>query len=250
MGLILGPRGNTLKKMEADTGAKIFVRGRGSTKEGKKGASAPGDDEELHCLITADSEEKVAKALKAVEKIIETAASVPEAQNELKRNQLRELASLNGTLRDDETRTCMNCGGLGHFKNECPEVTSFTNKLICDLCGNRGHIKRDCTMRNNPEALAEMKEKSELLNSEYHNLMREIEGGGSGETDASSGIFSSGPTFSSREKPGPREEVKMFHVPKVYTMGQKWEKKLSHGVKVSLMIIFSLQPLPFSYPVA
>ena len=37
------------------------------------------------------------------------AASIPEAQNELKRNQLRELAALNGTLRDDENQACQNC---------------------------------------------------------------------------------------------------------------------------------------------
>lgn len=38
------------------------------------------------------------------------AASIPEGQNELKRNQLRELAALNGTLRDDENQACQNCG--------------------------------------------------------------------------------------------------------------------------------------------
>jgi splicing factor 1 len=37
------------------------------------------------------------------------AASIPEGQNELKRNQLRELAALNGTLRDDENQACQNC---------------------------------------------------------------------------------------------------------------------------------------------
>ena len=32
---ITGPRGNTLKNMEKDTGAKIIIRGKGSVKEGK-----------------------------------------------------------------------------------------------------------------------------------------------------------------------------------------------------------------------
>ena len=35
MGLIIGPRGSTLKKMEGETGAKIMIRGKGSVKEGK-----------------------------------------------------------------------------------------------------------------------------------------------------------------------------------------------------------------------
>jgi splicing factor 1 len=51
----------------------------------------------------------VAAAIAAIEKIIETAASTPEAQNELKKNQLRMLATLNGTLRDDEGQACQNC---------------------------------------------------------------------------------------------------------------------------------------------
>jgi splicing factor 1 len=54
IGLILGPRGNTLKKMEADTGTKIAVRGKGSVKEGKaKFPSRTGDnpDEEVDIYI-------------------------------------------------------------------------------------------------------------------------------------------------------------------------------------------------------
>ena len=35
VGLLIGPRGNTLKAMEKDTGAKIIIRGKGSVKEGK-----------------------------------------------------------------------------------------------------------------------------------------------------------------------------------------------------------------------
>lgn len=42
------------------------------------------------------------------------AASTPESANDHKRNQLRELASLNGTLRDDENQPCQNCGKIGH----------------------------------------------------------------------------------------------------------------------------------------
>ena len=33
--MMSGPRGNTLKNMEKDTGAKIIIRGKGSVKEGK-----------------------------------------------------------------------------------------------------------------------------------------------------------------------------------------------------------------------
>lgn len=118
--------------METESLAKIAIRGKGSVKEGKgrsDAAHASNQEEDLHCLIMADTEEKVNKAKKLIHNVIETvrsplspearrilltiygkqAASIPEGQNELKRNQLRELAALNGTLRDDENQACQNC---------------------------------------------------------------------------------------------------------------------------------------------
>ncbi|KDN45670.1 hypothetical protein RSAG8_04754, partial [Rhizoctonia solani AG-8 WAC10335] len=110
-GLLVGPRGNSLKKMEKESGAKISIRGKGSVKEGKGRPDAFADDseEDLHCLIMAESDDKVAACVALINKVIETAASTPEGQNDHKRNQLRELAALNGTLRDDENQICQNC---------------------------------------------------------------------------------------------------------------------------------------------
>jgi len=75
VGLLIGPRGNTLKKMEAESGAKIAIRGKGSVKEGKgrsDAAHTSNQEEDLHCLIMADTEEKVNKAKKLIANIIET----------------------------------------------------------------------------------------------------------------------------------------------------------------------------------
>ncbi|GAA5952363.1 hypothetical protein JCM21900_003792 [Sporobolomyces salmonicolor] len=148
-GLLVGPRGNSLKKMERESGAKISIRGKGSVKEGKGRPGHFDDDEndELHCLITADSEEKVQACVKLINSVIETAASVPEGQNDHKRNQLRELAALNGTLRDDENQVCQNCGGVGHRKYDCPEQKNWSANIICRVCGGAGHMARDCTQR-------------------------------------------------------------------------------------------------------
>ncbi|CAB4432168.1 unnamed protein product [Rhizophagus irregularis] len=177
IGLLIGPRGNTLKKMESESGAKISIRGRGSVKEGKSRTDAAANanqEEDLHCLVTADAEEKVAKAVKMINKIIETSASVPEGQNELKRQQLRELAALNGTLRDDENQICTNCGATGHRKYECTETQNFTINLTCRICGGHGHTARDCMERNNPEALQQAKQRDQKLDSEYLSLMAEL----------------------------------------------------------------------------
>jgi len=61
--------------MEADSGAKIAIRGKGSVKEGKgrsDAAHTSNQEEDLHCLIMADTEEKVNKAKKLIANIIET----------------------------------------------------------------------------------------------------------------------------------------------------------------------------------
>ena len=158
--------------METQSGAKIAIRGKGSVKEGKgksDAAHASNQDEDLHCLIMADTEEKVNKAKELIHNVIETvstpfspyklavpsrclrsyvqAASIPEGQNELKRNQLRELAALNGTLRDDENQACQNCGEIGHRKYDCPHARNHTASIICRVCGNAGHMARDCPER-------------------------------------------------------------------------------------------------------
>jgi len=75
VGLLIGPRGNTLKKMETESQAKIAIRGKGSVKEGKgrsDAAHTSNQEEDLHCLIMADTEDKVNKAKELIHNIIET----------------------------------------------------------------------------------------------------------------------------------------------------------------------------------
>lgn len=191
IGLLIGPRGNTLKKMETESGAKIAIRGKGSVKEGKgrsDAAHASNQEEDLHCLIMADTEEKVNKAKKLIHNVIETAASIPEGQNELKRNQLRELATLNGTLRDDENQACQNCGQIGHRKYDCPEKQNFTANIICRVCGNAGHMARDCPDRqkgaswrnDGPPRTAPRIGSGDAVDREYEQFMQELGGGSSG----------------------------------------------------------------------
>ncbi|KAJ7737153.1 hypothetical protein DFH07DRAFT_95842 [Mycena maculata] len=132
-GLLVGPRGNSLKKMERESGAKISIRGRGSVKEGKT-QFADDAEEDLHCFVTADSQDKVAACVKLINEVITMAASTPESQNDHKRNQLRELAILTGTLRDDENQLCKNCGAAGHRQFDCPEHKNFTAGVVCHVC--------------------------------------------------------------------------------------------------------------------
>ena len=100
IGLIIGPRGNTQKRMERETGAKISLRGKGSVMPGR-GMSKPDptEHEELHVVVTADNEQSLEKAAAMVEQLL---VPTSDDQNQHKRMQLRELAALNGTLRSDD----------------------------------------------------------------------------------------------------------------------------------------------------
>lgn len=202
-GLLVGPRGNSLKKMERESGAKISIRGKGSVKEGKARPDQYAEDaeEDLHCLVIADSQEKVTLCVRLINKVIETAASTPEGQNDHKRNQLRELAALNGTLRDDENQICQNCGGVGHRKYDCPEQRNFTANIICRVCGSAGHMARDCTVNKDPNAIPTPPPPGQMggpgaggrtFDSDYASLLAEL-----GETPGGSAGDLSKPTFPS-----------------------------------------------------
>ncbi|CAM6093834.1 unnamed protein product [Calypogeia fissa] len=109
VGRILGPRGNSLKRVEATTGCRVLIRGRGSIKDGAKEdkmRDKPGFDhlnEPLHLLVEAELPANVVdKQLSHARDILEELLKpVDETFDLLKKAQLRELAVLNGTLRDD-----------------------------------------------------------------------------------------------------------------------------------------------------
>lgn len=183
IGQLLGPRGSTLKRMELSSGARISIRGKGSVKEGKSKSLSDGtltqnEEEDLHCIVTADSEEKLKLARKEIEKVIETAVSVPEKNNELKRMQLRYLAELNGTLREETEIICNNCGNVGHKKYECPERVNYTMNITCKICGNIGHMAKDCKDRNNNyyNNNNNHNNKNNNNDNEYNDLMAAITG--------------------------------------------------------------------------
>ncbi|XP_072230178.1 protein quaking-B isoform X3 [Leuresthes tenuis] len=113
VGRILGPRGLTAKQLEAETGCKIMVRGKGSMRDKKKEEMNRGKpnwehlNEDLHVLITVEDTHnrakiKLQRAINEVKKLLVPAA---EGEDNLKKMQLMELAILNGTYRDANVKT-------------------------------------------------------------------------------------------------------------------------------------------------
>lgn len=110
VGRLLGPRGATLKRLERDTGCRIMIRGKGSIRKDKEAEvrGKPGWEhvfhEPLHVVIeVADlppddiaAPRLLARAKELVELLL---VPIPEERDSLKRQQLRDLAILNGTHR-------------------------------------------------------------------------------------------------------------------------------------------------------
>ncbi|XP_047330008.1 splicing factor-like protein 1 [Impatiens glandulifera] len=168
IGLIIGPRGNTQKRMERETGAKIVIRGKGSIKEGRLGQNRalkfdPAENEDLHVLVEADTQNALDEAAGMVEKLLQP---VDEGLNEHKRQQLLELASLNGTIRDEEF--CRLCGEPGHRQFACPSrLTTFKSDVLCKICGDGGHPTIDCPVKETT---------GKKMDDEYQSFIAELGG--------------------------------------------------------------------------
>ncbi|XP_067831659.1 LOW QUALITY PROTEIN: splicing factor 1-like [Heptranchias perlo] len=190
VGLLIGPRGNTLKNIEKECNAKIMIRGKGSVKEGKVGRKdgqmLPGEDEPLHALVTANTMENVKKAVEQIRGILKQGIETPEDQNDLRKMQLRELARLNGTLREDDNRI------LRPWQSTEPR--SITNTTLCTKCGGAGHIASDCKF-SRPGDPQSAQDKARM-DKEYLSLMAEL-----GEAPVPTSSSSGHPTSSAQGVP-------------------------------------------------
>mmetsp|Transcript_7008 Transcript_7008/g.8125 ORF Transcript_7008/g.8125 Transcript_7008/m.8125 type:complete len:672 (-) Transcript_7008:268-2283(-) len=173
IGLIIGPRGKTQKELESKTGCKIAIRGRGSVKEGARGRRdgkvMDSDDEPLHVVVTGDDQRSVDAATDMVEQML---VVIDDEKNVHKQQQLRELALLNGTLKEDEY--CQICGEKGHRSFECPKRFSMKKNVVqvkCAICGDTSHPTRDCTQKP-----AERQTNTKEMDSDYMSFMAELDG--------------------------------------------------------------------------
>ncbi|CAL9133793.1 unnamed protein product [Musa textilis] len=124
VGRLLGPRGNSLKRVEANTDCRILIRGRGSIKDPAKEEMMRGKpgyehlNEPLHILVEAELPAEIVdtRLMQAREILEDLLKPVEESQDFFKKQQLRELAMINGTLREEG----------GHMSGS---VSPFNNSL-------------------------------------------------------------------------------------------------------------------------
>ncbi|XP_067101408.1 protein quaking-B isoform X2 [Osmerus mordax] len=136
VGRILGPRGLTAKQLEAETGCKIMVRGKGSMRDKKKEELNRGKpnwehlSEDLHVLITVEdthnrAQIKLQRATAEVNKLLIPAA---EGEDSLKKMQLMELAILNGTYRDANIKTATM--GFSLASHQAPRIITGPSPML------------------------------------------------------------------------------------------------------------------------
>lgn len=150
VGLIIGPRGNTQKRLQRETNTRIVLRGKGCIKgnASRDNRTDYKEDEPLHVVIEGDTDEAVDMAAEMVQKIL---TPIDEGYNHHKRAQLKELAMINGTFQD-RPEYCLICGGMGHSGVHCPEnennkLVGFKAGVACAICGDGGHPTGDCPMK-------------------------------------------------------------------------------------------------------
>ncbi|KAL6567671.1 hypothetical protein OROGR_001339 [Orobanche gracilis] len=123
VGRLLGPRGNSLKRVEATTDCRVLIRGRGSIKDPAREEMMRGKpgyehlNEPLHILVEAELPVEIidARLMQAREILEDLLKPVDEFQDFYKQQQLRELAMLNGTLREESSQ--MSGGSVSPFHN-------------------------------------------------------------------------------------------------------------------------------------
>ncbi|XP_019183141.1 PREDICTED: KH domain-containing protein At5g56140-like isoform X2 [Ipomoea nil] len=122
VGRLLGPRGNSLKRVEASTDCRVLIRGHGSIKDPTKEEMMRGKpgfehlNEPLHLILEAELPLEIidARLMQAREILEDLLKPVDESQDFYKKQQLRELAMLNGTLREEGSQMS---GSVSPFHN-------------------------------------------------------------------------------------------------------------------------------------
>ncbi|XP_029927294.1 KH domain-containing, RNA-binding, signal transduction-associated protein 2 isoform X2 [Myripristis murdjan] len=110
VGKLLGPRGNSMKRLQEETGVKMSILGKGSMRDKGKEEELRKSGEakyahlsnDLHVLIEVfappgEAYSRMSHALEEIKKFL-----VPDYNDEIRQEQLRELSFLNGS--DDTTR--------------------------------------------------------------------------------------------------------------------------------------------------
>ena len=145
--LILGNRGQIQKELEKKSGCRISIRGVGSNWENKSYDKTYHDENDpLHVLIQADTEEQIRKAIMLIEPILDPFSQ----EHKLLKEKHRQAIAIQYGFNTETA--CEYCGERGHKNWGCPlKIASYDQANVkCDICGDKSHPTRDCPERVKP----------------------------------------------------------------------------------------------------
>uniref|UniRef100_A0A672JZL1 KH domain-containing, RNA-binding, signal transduction-associated protein 2 n=1 Tax=Sinocyclocheilus grahami TaxID=75366 RepID=A0A672JZL1_SINGR len=136
VGKLLGPRGNSMKRLQEETGAKMSILGKGSMRDKGKEEELRKSGEakyahlsnDLHVLIEVfappgEAYSRMSHALEEIKKFL-----VPDYNDEIRQEQLRELSYLNGSDEPSRGRTARG-RGLRLTSTASTRYSSFTTPV-------------------------------------------------------------------------------------------------------------------------
>ncbi|KAJ6246905.1 splicing factor 1 [Anaeramoeba flamelloides] len=184
VGVLLGPKGSTIEKIKRETNTKIIIQGKGMVAKSKNpnkttvtNTSNNNENDEirqepLHALIIGTEQEQVDQAEKIVRKIT---TAIPDEFNELKRNQLRELAMIKGgaTVTGNSSYDVISLAGK-RSETAKPITSSYDsrNQAQQELQNQKIELEK-----RKFELQQQMKFGDKKMESDYIHLMKQINQG-------------------------------------------------------------------------
>ena len=160
---IIGPRGETQKKIESQSGCKLSIRGRGS---GRIRQDPNEEYERLHVLLQANNDESLDKGTSLIESLLKG-----EEKEQYKQSSQYQLQVINNLINQEY---CKNCGENGHKEWACPNTAQRAD-VRCEVCGEISHVTKDCKYKNDIIFRERQKEQSHV-DQEFASFLQHVEG--------------------------------------------------------------------------
>lgn len=133
---IIGPKGETIKRLENISKCKITIKGEGENWTNQSIRNK--NKEELHILLEANSDIDIQNGINAVMPYLN------ENSEEYKATKSALIALIN---KNSGESACEFCGEKGHSSWYCPlNLVQYRTEVVCKYCGDKGHPSMDCPL--------------------------------------------------------------------------------------------------------
>jgi far upstream element-binding protein len=134
MGVLIGPRGSTQKRLEADSGCKVLIRGKGAQRQDDSRFDHETAQEPLHVLIVGKNEADAKRG----EQLVRDILFDPQIAMNLKRQQL------GGHVMNNMSNG--GAGGLRPDQDPHPIELNVPDNVVGFIIGHRGENIRKIQM--------------------------------------------------------------------------------------------------------